>query len=57
MMSDYMSCEVEGVCRVPFSPWTTLQTTVGVTLKGAEVTDVYGTSFPTYTNTSTLDHR
>lgn len=43
--------------RVPFSPWDTLQTTVGVTVKGAEVTDVYGIAFPTYTNTSTLDHR
>ncbi len=43
--------------RVPFSPWDTLQTTVGVTVQGAEVTDVYGVAFPTYTNTSTLDHR
>lgn len=44
-------------CRVQFSPWVTLQTTVGVTVKGAEVTDVYGKTFPTYTNTSTIDHR
>lgn len=44
-------------CRVQFSPWVTLQTTVGVTVKGAEVTDVYGNTFPTYTNTSTIDHR
>ena len=44
-------------CRVQFSPWDTLQTTVGVTVKGAEVTDVYGKTFPTYTNTSTIDHR
>lgn len=43
--------------RVPFTPWDTLQTTVGVTVQGAEVTDVYGVAFPTYTNTSTLDHR
>lgn len=43
--------------KVPFSPWDTLQTTVGVTLQGAEVTDVYGNAFPTYSNTSTLDHR
>lgn len=44
-------------CRVQFSPWETLQTTVGVTVKGAEVTDVYGKTFPTYVNTSTIDHR
>ena len=43
--------------RVPFSPWDTLQTTIGVTVQGAEVTDVYGVAFPTYSNTSTLDHR
>lgn len=44
-------------CRVQFSPWATLQTTVGVTVKGAEVKDVYGNAFPDYTNTSTIDHR
>ena len=43
--------------KVQFSPWDTLQTTVGVTVQGAEVTDVYGNPFPTYSNTSTLDHR
>lgn len=43
--------------KVPFSPWETLQTTVGVTIKGQKVTDVYGNTFPDYTNTSTLDHR
>ncbi|KAL3162994.1 hypothetical protein ABBQ32_009426 [Trebouxia sp. C0010 RCD-2024] len=43
--------------KVQFSPWETLQTTVGVTVKGAEVTDVYGKTFPTYVNTSTIDHR
>ena len=43
--------------KVPFSPWETLQTTVGVTIKGQEVLDVYGNTFPDYTNTSTLDHR
>ncbi len=43
--------------KVPFSPLVTLQTTVGVTVQGAEVTDVYGVAFPTYSNTSTIDHR
>ncbi|DBA73509.1 TPA: hypothetical protein ACH3X1_011535 [Trebouxia sp. C0004] len=31
--------------KVPFSPLVTLQTTVGVTVQGAEETDVYGVPF------------
>ena len=43
--------------KVPFSPWATPQSSVGVTLKGTDVADVYGKTFPTFTQTENFDHR
>lgn len=43
--------------KVPYSPWVAPQSSVGVTLRGAEVADVYGKTFPTFTQTDSLDHR
>lgn len=43
--------------KVPFDPWATLQTTVGITVTGSSVTDVYGKTFPDWKNTTSLDHR
>lgn len=43
--------------KVPFSPWATLSTTVCVTVLGASVSDMGGTTFPDAKNCTTLDHR
>ncbi|KAK9865466.1 hypothetical protein WJX84_003473 [Apatococcus fuscideae] len=43
--------------KVAFSPWDTLATTVAATIAGNDVSDVYGSPFPSSTNSTTLDHR
>ena len=43
--------------KTRFSAWETLQTTVKVKIKGQEVTDAYGKTFPDVVSNSTLDHR
>jgi hypothetical protein len=43
--------------KVAFDPWATLTTSVSVTIKGSNVTDVYGTTFPDAQNITSLDHR
>ena len=43
--------------KVPFSPWDSLSTTVCVTVLGAMVSDMTGTTFPDAKNCTTLDHR
>jgi len=43
--------------KVPFSPWDSLATTVCVTVLGASVADMGGTTFPDAKNCTTLDHR
>ena len=43
--------------KVPFSPWDSLSTTVCVTVLGATVSDMSGTTFPDAKNCTTLDHR
>ncbi|KAK9835176.1 hypothetical protein WJX81_003674 [Elliptochloris bilobata] len=43
--------------KVPFSPWDSLSTTVCVTVLGATVADMGGTTFPDAKNCTTLDHR
>ena len=42
---------------MPFQQWDSQQTTVCVTLEGAQVLDIWGTPFPTAKNCTTVDHR
>jgi len=42
---------------VPFQRWDSQQTTVCVTLEGAQVQDIWGTPFPAAKNCTTVDHR
>lgn len=43
--------------KTSFSAWETLQTTVKVRIKGQEVVDAYGKTFPDFVSNSTLNHR
>jgi len=43
--------------QVPFQQWDSQQTTVCVTLEGAQVQDIWGTPFPGAKNCTTVDHR